>query len=254
MQIDYYAQLSGLRKYNSSAKALFAFLNICIVIAYNRIVLSVFVFVLMGLITLLIGRTPFRVYARLMSIPLTFIILSCITICVEFSLQPAGKYFISLHFLYAGITRNSVTAAVKVFFKAMAGISSLYMLSLSTPVNEIVMVLEKLHLPKIVTELMNLIYRYIFILFDTALQMQTSARARLGFCGFRTSCKSFAMVSGSLFVNALKRAQSYYDALLSRGYDGRLEFLSEEYPLKPVHILSAVIYFIVVLSAARVGV
>ncbi len=254
MLIDHYAQLSGLRKYNSSAKVAFAFLNLCIVIAVNKITLSLFVIVFMSLTALLKGKTPFKVYTRLMSIPLTFIVLSCIMIGVEFSSRPLGKYFISLHFIYAGITRNSALTAVKVFFKAMAGISSLYLLSLSTPVNEIVMVLERLRLPKIFTELMHLIYRYIFILFDTAFRMQISAKARLGFCGFKTSCKSFAMVAGSLFISALKKSQAYYDALLSRGYDGRLEFLSEEYPLKARHILSAAIYFVVLFLIAKVGV
>ena len=254
MLIDYYAQLSGLRKYNSGAKTAFALLNLCIVIAVNKITLSLFVMAFMSLATLLKGKTPLKVYAKLMSIPLTFIALSCIMIGVEFSFRPLGKYFISLHFIYAGVTKKSALTSLGVFFKVMAGISSLYLLSLSTPVNEIVMVLEKLRLPKLFTELMHLIYRYIFILFDTALRLQTSAKARLGFCGFGTSCKSFAMVAGSLFISALKKSQAYYDALLSRGYDGRLEFLSEEYPLKVSHILSAAIYFAVIFLIAKAGV
>ncbi len=254
MLIDYYAQLSGLRKYNAGAKAAFAFLNLCIVIAVNKITLSLFVMAFMSLATLLKGKTPLKVYAKLMSIPLAFIVLSSVMIGIEFSSHPLGKYFISLHFIYAGITQNSALTAARVFFKAMAGISSLYLLSLSTPINEIVTVLEKLRLPKIFTELMHLIYRYIFILFDTVFRMQTSAKARLGFCGFKTSCKSFAMVAGSLFISALKKSQAYYDALLSRGYDGRLEFLSEEYPLKASHILSAAIYYVVLFLIAKVGV
>lgn len=55
----------------------------------------------------------------------------------------------------------------------------MYMLSLSTPVNQLVLVLQKLHLPSLLVELMNLIYRYIFILIDAADQMQTAAKAVL---------------------------------------------------------------------------
>lgn len=254
MRIDYYAQLSGLRKYNSFLKVLFALANIFIVIFFNKITLSVTVLFLTSVITLCLGRIPVKTYIKFMCIPLAFIILSCLAICLEFSSQPADGYFISLHFFYAGFTGNSIMTALKVFFRAMAGISSLYMLSLSTPVNEIVMVTERLHLPVILTELMNLIYRFIFILMDTAAQMHTSAKARLGFMGFRSSCRSFALVCGSLFISALKKSQDYYDALLSRGYDGRLEFLSEQYPVRLWQIALFAVYFAFILLTAKVGV
>ena len=47
---------------------------------------------------------------------------------------------------------------------------------------------------------------------------------------YKRQCKSFALIAGNLFLVSLQKANAYYDALLSRGYDGKLEFLSEVNP------------------------
>ena len=49
-----------------------------------------------------------------------------------------------------------------------------------TPVFEIVQVLERLRCPRLLTELMLLVYRFIMIMMDTCRSMSTAADARLG--------------------------------------------------------------------------
>lgn len=67
---------------------------------------------------------------------------------------------------------------------------------------------------------MYLIYRFIFVLSDTHSQMKQAAVSRLGTCDFRTSCRTFGSTAGNLLVASLKKADTYYDSLLSRCYDG----------------------------------
>ena len=124
------------------------------------------------------------------------------------------------------------------------------MLAFSTPVNEIIVVMEKLHLPKIVCELMNLIYRYIFILLNAAHTMQTAAKARLGYESFIKSLRSFSQIAGNLFIISLKKANAYYDAMLSRGYDGEIKFLNEEYPVKLWQVTASTVYFMILILIA----
>lgn len=161
-----------------------------------------------------------------------------------------GEWNLSFHFFYLCLDRESLFTAVKVFFKAMAGVSALYMMSFSTPVNELIFVLQKLHLPGLFLELMHLIYRYVFILFDVAHQMQTAAKARLGYRNLMQSYKSFAAIGGNLFVIALKKANAYYDALLARGYQGRLAFLAEDKPVQGWQIICGILYFAAIILLA----
>lgn len=253
MQIDYYAYRSGLKNINAGIKVFLTLVTLFLVILLSRISVSVFVIISMGLLTLGIGKTPWKIYWRLMTVPLTFMVFSGAAIAVQFTKTPvAGSWYFSAHFFHLCVTRQSLFTAVLVFFKAMAGMSTLYMMALSTPMNEFILVLQKIHLPRLLAELMNLIYRYIFILFEVADQMQTAAKARLGYHGFLRSMKTFAGVAGNLFLISLKKAGAYYDALLARGYDGKMEFLTEDKPVKGWQLAGCVLYFCVMVLIAMV--
>lgn len=247
MRVDYFAYQSRLRSWNAGIKVLLATAVLCLVIGFNRLPVSLFVIVTMGMLTVAVGRTPWKVYLQFMTIPLGFMILSSIAIAVQFAELPVGRWNLSMNFFYLSVTEESLRLAAEVFCKAAAGMSSLCMMALSTPVSELISVLRKLHLPELLVELMNLIYRYIFILLESAKQMQTASRARLGDSKFLPSCRSFAGIAGSLFLISLKKAGTYYDALLARGYDGRLEFLTEEIPVKARHMVFCTLYLLTVL-------
>ncbi|MCD7825018.1 MAG: cobalt ECF transporter T component CbiQ [Clostridiaceae bacterium] len=242
MQIDYYAYHSGMKSWNAGFKASLAAAVLCAVLGMNQPGSSLFVILGMGLLTLAVGRVPFRIYLRYMLVPLLFLVVSCAAIAVDFSGSRSGDWNQPVLFFYLCVTKKSLLTAGKVFLKVLAGVSTLYMLSFSTPVSELILVLQKLHLPRFLLELMHLIYRYIFILFEAVLQMQTAAKARLGYHGFRRSCRTFSMIGGNLFVLSMKKANSYYDAMLARGYQGRLEFLAEEKPVKLWQLLAGSLY------------
>ena len=105
-------------------------------------------------------------------------------------------------------------------------------------------VLHKIHCPSLFTELMHMIYRYIFILLEVQHNMQISAEARLGFCDFRTSCYSFGQIAANLFIVALKKANAYYDAMEARCYDGTLCFLEEKKKLPLPYIIASGTFFL----------
>ncbi len=253
MKIDYYAYRSGMKNWNAGIKILLSVVTLCLIIGLNRIPVSLFVIFSMGALTLLAGRIPGKVYFHYMTVPLVFMIVSGAAIALEFAGSPAGDWNISMHFFYLCVTKEGIRTAAEVFFKAMAGMSSLYMLAFSTPVHEIILILQKLHLPRLLAELMNLIYRYIFILFDVAHQLQTAAKARLGYQTFAMSCKTFAGIAGNLFLISLRKAGTYYDAMLARGYDGRVEFLTEEHPVRAWQPLCCICYFLLLVGIRFAG-
>ena len=131
--------------------------------------------------------------------------------------------------------------------KALGAVSALYMMTLTTPLSEIIAVLRKAHVPKLIIELMNMIYRYIFIMIDTHSRMKNSAESRLGYCDFKTSCYSFRQVASNLLVVSLKRGNNYYNALEARCYNGDLQFLEEEKQVKAGQVVMAVIFIIILL-------
>ncbi|MDD6038346.1 MAG: cobalt ECF transporter T component CbiQ [bacterium] len=245
--IDYYAYTSNMRNWNAAFKLVLGIGTLVFTVAANRLWIFAWVFLSMSALTVCVGRLSVHVYVRLLSIPLIFLLLGALTIAVEVAREPLAIHKLAIGSWYLMFTRQSVSLAVHVTGKALAAVSALYLVTLSTSVSEILGVLEKLHLPSLLIELMHLIYRYIFVLMDTTVRMRHAAESRLGYGGLRKSLRTFGQMLGNLFLVSLKKANRYYEAMEARCYDGGLHFLQEEHPVTVGQAVFGVCYFGVLL-------
>lgn len=251
--MDFYAYQSGLRQWNGGYKVLSALLILILCIGLDDIWVSVTVIVTVGMLNVIGNRVPVRQYVELMKIPIAFLILGCVAIAFGISVSPVGDYRISMHWFYLYFMRTDIQKAVELFFKALGAVSAMYMMALSTPAGELINVLRKAHVPKLMVELMNMIYRFIFILTDVQGRMKRAAVSRLGYVDFKTSCGSFGKIAGNLFILSLKKADTYYDAMVSRGYDGEIMFLEEEKKVTLVQIAGMAAYLLILILIWYIG-
>jgi cobalt/nickel transport system permease protein len=236
---------SALSHVSPAFKVAFSILTLIFLLAADKLVISLLVFISMYYLTVFRGRISAHSYLSLLSIPLFFAIITVLTIALGFSFSALGEYRLHLYFFYIYTTKSALWSAFCLLCKIFAAVSCMYFMSLSTPVNEIICVLQQCHLPSLITELMNMIYRFIFILLEVQRKMSISARSRLGYTGTRTSLRTFGSIGSNLFIVSMKKANHYYDALLARCYDGQLRFLTEEKPLEKKLVIYAVLYYIV---------
>ena len=251
--IDYYAYISAIREWNPMFKVFFSLIVLIVCIAMDNLFVSLFILVTMGFLTVVRGRIPLHQYISTLTIPIVFVVVGSLTIALNFARSPLGEYNLPLGFCYIYTSRADLYRMVCLMAKAMAAVSALFMMTLSTPSGEIISVLRRVHVPKLVVELMNMIYRYIFVIMETNRKMHDSAESRLGYVDYRTSLKSFSGTASNLLVVSLKKANAYYDALVSRGYDGELRFLEREKKMDREQIALGVVYAlcIAILFAAQ---
>ncbi len=243
LSVDYYAYASVLRKWNPDFKVIFAILCLILCIILNNNFVSVMVILMIGYLTVVVGGLSFRHYFSMMLVPIVFLLLGSVAVAIGFSLEPAGQYHLRVFRLFYIYCSNAgLLRALKLVLKALGAVSALYMMTLTTPLGELISVLRRAHIPKVLVELMNMIYRYIFIMLDTHSRMKNSAESRLGYVDFRTSCYSFGQMASNLLIVSLKRGNDYYNALESRCYDGELRFLEEEKPVKGGQIALAAVF------------
>ncbi len=236
--IDAFAYASKLRNWNAGYKVLLATVSLILCIAFNNIYVSVAVILMMGYLTVVAGELEFDHYISMMTIPIVFMVVGAITIAIGYSLKPVGQYNLHVfNLFYIHCSNKSLLQAGALILKALGAVSALYMMTLTTPLTELVSVLRRIHMPQLIVELMNMIYRYIFIMLETYTRLKNSAESRLGYCDFRTSCYSFGNIASNLFVVSLKKANAYYNALEARCYDGELNFLEDVKPVKSWQIL-----------------
>lgn len=246
ISIDFYAYASKIRHWNPNFKVSLSVVTMILCILLNNPYVSSLVIIAMAYITIIKGELPVYEYLSILVIPIAFVLISIFTIVIDISREPVGQYNLYLGFCYVFTSKSMLKQGLFLLLKIFAAISTLQMMTLSTPSSEIIYVLRQAHVPKLIVELMNMIYRYIFILMDVSTKMKNSAQSRHGYCDIRTSWYTFGRIASNMLVISLKKANAYYDAMEARCYDGEFIFF-EEYKKTEKKLVMLAVAFIIFL-------
>lgn len=243
--IDKLCYHSRLRYENAGEKFAFAVITLCICVMSRSIAVACIVMAVTGMLTVAKGGLPVLRYLKFLSLPMTFLLLSTLAIIFQVRQSPSDLLALPVGGWYLTVGSSSLLYALQLILTALAAVSCLYFLSFTTPMPDILEVLRKLRCPGLLIELMLLIYRFIFVLLDTAQAISISQNCRLGNKDYRTSLKSFGMLGSVLMLRAVSRSNRLYEAMEARCYDGRIQVLSESNPPK-----KKVVFWIVLFDTA----
>lgn len=251
--IDKLCYQSGLRYENAGEKFAFAMITLLLCVMSRSLAIACIVLLVMGILTVWKGRIPLSRYLHFLRVPLVFLLLSTLAIIVNVKQEPLDLFAVPIGSWYLTGSRYGLMYALQLILTALAAVSCLYFLSMNTPMPDILMVLDRIHCPKLLTELMLLIYRFIFVLLDTAYYISTSQECRLGNRNYRTSLKSFASMCSALMIRAVKRSNALYDSMEARCYDGTIRVLKETQPPRKKVIVWIILFelFLVILWIVR---
>ncbi len=230
LYIDKYAYCSPLTNTHPLEKFCFAVINMVFCLASPSLTVPLLILLLTAGILILKGGIPLAFYLKLLLLPFSFLIIGTATVAITL-IQNSGSalWAITLFGATLGVTAQSLETAIGLFFKSLGAVSCLYFLSLTTPLPEIISVLRSLKVPSLFLELMSLIYRYIFVLLETADQIYTSQKARLGYSTLRGGYRSLGHLVSNLFISSYQRSLDLYTALEARCYDGELKVLQPQF-------------------------
>jgi cobalt/nickel transport system permease protein len=173
--------------------------------------------------------------------PIFFLILGVVTIAFVITQEKTFVlYGISIGSYIIGISGEGLRQAGIIFFRAYASVACLYFLALTTPMVDIIWVLKKMKISPILTELMMIIYRFVFVLLETASLMYISQDCRLGYASYKKSYISLGKLVSNLFLKAFYRAKELFVALTTRGYTGDLLVLEDTYRISVKNIICIV--------------
>lgn len=250
ISIDKLAYISGLKNVNPMEKLIFAMATMILCICLNNKIDSIAILLLMSFITIFKGKISFRDYIKFMLLPLAFIVIGVLTIAINVVTNEEVIFKFTIFSITIGCTYNSILIAASLFFKSLGSVSCLYFLTLSTPVFEMLSTLRKLRIPKLFVELMGLIYRFIFVLLNTANMIYISQSSRIGYSNFKTSFNSLGKLITTLFISSYKRSQDIYTAMESRCYEGEINLLENscKYSFKNILFIVFVELALIIMS------
>ena len=246
--LEYYSYNSKINSWNPHLKFWYSMVLIVLGIILSNIYISISIVFICGFITIFLGKISLKKYIDFFKVPIIFLLISVAVININFSKNITDFYYFNIGDLYIYTTDENIKKSCILFWRALSGVSSMYMLALSTPLNEIIYVIKKVRTPQIIIELMYLVYRFIFIMRDSYKSMRKSIESRLGFRDYRTSLLSFGKIISNILIVSLRKSNSFYDSMESRGYKGEIRFFIKEKGINKKVIIGmglSIIYLIV---------
>lgn len=239
--LDDYAHGNALRETSARLKLLLGLCSILLCVSSPTPIAPLFVAVTMSLITVILAKIPWRIYSRLLLVPLSFALLSAGVVAF---MHGSGPTLFSLElFGYSpAIGGEGANLAALLMARTFGGMCSLFFIALTTPMIEIFAVLKSLRIPGSVIELSMMIYRYIFVFLDQAAMIHSAQVMRLGDAGTKNSLNSFAMLCGVLFIRSWEQGERLVVAMDSRCYDGKLDLMEQAGRAGPGAIMAGAAY------------
>lgn len=234
--------------FDPKGKLFFALLPLVITLLASKVAISLVTLVGMAIITVRFSSVNFRNFASLFAIPLGFLAIGTVTIII-------GRYSIGTDLIvsfnlenYAyGISRDSLIMGINIVCRSLASVSCMYFISLNIPMVELFGVLRFWRVPRLIVSLMELIYRYIFVVLEESSKIWIAQNSRGACFGFSQRLRGCSYLISSLLQRSFARSYRVMAALESRGYDGEFYALEKSYnPSKIFYGLGLGLSFILV--------
>lgn len=220
LKIDHLAYNNRLTDKNPIQKAsMSTFLLLLAIFIDNFYVLSA-ILIFNILLCTLVAKIPFKNYFTLYTVPLAFIIFGVIAILVSYS-KENFEFIFSFPIFggFFGITKSGLKESLKIVARSFACISSTYTFALTTPINQMIYVFKKIHLPRAFMEQFVLIYRFITLFFEELSVMKIAIELKQGYVDNKTWINSASLLGSSLFSRIFRSYEDYKIALQLKLFD-----------------------------------
>ncbi|HED3139636.1 energy-coupling factor ABC transporter transmembrane protein [Citrobacter farmeri] len=166
-------------------------------------------------------RISLRRWCRWMALPFGFLLVGVVTILFSVSRDPqtllvsfqVGSYWL-------GVTASGLHTANETFWRSLAALAATFWLVLNLPFPQLILLLKRARVPRLLTEQILLTWRFIFILLDEAMAIHRAQTLRFGYRSLPIGYRSLAMLVGVLFTRVLIRYQQMAATLDIKLYQG----------------------------------
>lgn len=229
-----------LKNTHPMEKFLFSMGTLIITITMDKHFISLLIFIVMNSILILKIKLNLKSLLKLYSIPFLFVILSIIPLIISFD------------FKQISISKNNLKYSINLILKVFSAISCTYFFIISTPMNDMDIIMEKFKMPSIFRELFMLTYRYIFLLIKFSQEIFISQKSRSGYKNYKTSFNSLSLLIVQTFNKSLRHSLNADMALKSRSISNQIQFMQRKYKINKKNYIYSIIWFISIISLGMI--
>jgi cobalt/nickel transport system permease protein len=133
-----------------------------------------------------------------------------------FLLRAAAPLPFAIAFAGAAALAGEPDRALLLLVRSALSIGAILLLAGTTPMARLLDALFWLRMPRALVEVIQFVYRYLFVLAEQAWRMRNAATSR----GGRSSVVAATSTVRVLFAQAYRRAENIHRAMLARAYSG----------------------------------
>ncbi len=170
------------------------------------------------------AQTPLRYYLILFGISSLFLISSLPALLLEIGRTGSLREAAISYEIVAGtdytlyVTQAGLYQAATLATRIAACVTCLFFVIFTTPVPQLLQVMQRLRIPSLVIEITLIMYRFVFLLEETAAEMMVAQRARGGYVSFSGKLRDVAMLTVRLFIKTMHRYRGLSHGLIARGF------------------------------------
>ncbi|HEY5686115.1 MAG TPA: cobalt ECF transporter T component CbiQ [Acidimicrobiia bacterium] len=192
---------------------------------------AVHALLLLGVVSL--SEVPFGFFVRRLGVEIPFVLFA-----------------VFLPFLGGGpevtvggleLSREGLWGAWNILAKATLGVGASVMLVATTEVPELLRGLDRLKVPTVITAIAGFMVRYLDVIAGELRRMRTAMAARGYQPQWIGQIRGLAHAGGALFIRSYERGERVHQAMLARGYGGRMPDLGTVRARKTEWVLAGVV-------------
>lgn len=120
------------------------------------------------------------------------------------------------------LSEEGLWGAWTIISKATLGVGASVLLSATTTVPDILAGLDRLRIPRVMTAIAGFMVRYLDVVASEMGRRRTAMAARGYQPRWFWQNRALASSAGALFIRSFERGERVYDAMVARGYEGRM--------------------------------
>jgi cobalt/nickel transport system permease protein len=229
IQIDTLAYSNWLRHLPPGQK-LYLALPALIIASVAHSPVQIVIFCWMSVWIVVYAGIPWRIYGAMMLGISVFLLTSLPALVIEYAssnslaVQADALYQIRIWSGQIYVSHQGLVRAGEILCRSLASTSALFFIVLTIPAIDLANTAKQIGCPSILIELSLLIYRFIFLLADTAQQIITAQISRGGYRTQRLRFNSLNLLVRQLIRRTVSRYQQLILGVQSRGFQQEFRF------------------------------
>lgn len=240
--LDSVAQQSAFRHIHPGTKLLLALGSLILCLISPSPVVPLISGIVLSLVLIVPGRISPLLYGELLLGPAIFTVMSVIILLFMLGGGDVIWRFSPVPWIDLSITNGAVKESTLVLCRVFGCSISLFFIALTTPMTDLFNGMKRIGIPIELIDLMMIVYRYIFIVYDQAVEIWHAQVMRLGYSRPREAVRSFSMLCGMLFISSWIAGEDLIRAMDCRCYDGIIPSLDSAEPVRIRSLIPVLVY------------